>query len=455
MPEAVTEDRLPRNLGLWSAAAVLVGTTIGSGIFKTPSVVAQELGAAGPMLLVWVLGGLVTLTGALSIAEMAAAFPRSGGIFAYILESEGRFCAFLYGWSELTVIRASAVGGIATIFAEYLGHFVSLTGQQEHYVAAAAIVGIAFLNYIGISYAAVLMNFTTILKYGALLGLGLFAFTAGTHAAPSAPSVIIVTTSAILTALVRVLWAYDGWSNLSFIGGEVKDPGRNMPRALIIGTGSIVLIYLIVNAAYLHLLSVPEMAAAKVVAATAAERIPLFGAAGAAIISGIVMVSCFGSVNGSIMTGPRVFFAMSDRGLLFPLVARVSPRFKTPSVAIWLAAALAVTYVLQNSFAQLTERFILGTWPCYSLAGAGVFILRRTRPALARPYRTFGYPVTPALFLLASVGMMVNAMVTNPADNAVTFGIILAGVPVYGVWRWWSGKSGVGNSESGVGSRES
>ncbi len=283
------------------------------------------------------------------------------------------------------------------------------------------------------------MNITTVLKYGALLGLGLFAFTAGTPAPAAEPTVVVVTASAVLTALVRIMWAYDGWSNLSFIGGEVKDPGRNMPRALIIGTSSIVVVYLIINAAYLHVLSVPEMMAAKGVAASAAARIPMFGAAGAAIISGIVMVSCFGSVNGSIMTGPRVFFAMSDRKLLFPLVARVSPRFKTPSVAIWLTAALAVTYVLQNSFAQLTERFVLGTWPFYALAVAGVFILRRTRPDMPRPYRTFGYPVTPALFLLASIGMMANAIITNPKDNGVTFGIILAGIPVYGVWRWWAG----------------
>lgn len=417
---------------------MLIGTTIGSGIFKTPSVVAQDVGAAGPMMLVWVLGGLVTLAGALSIAELAAALPRSGGIFAYIHAAEGPFWAFLYGWSELTVIRASAVGGIATIFAQYLGHFIAFTPQQEHYVAAAAIVGIAFLNYIGISYAAVLMNVTTVLKYGALLGLGLFAFTAGTRAAPSAAPLIAVSTSAVLTALVRVMWAYDGWSNLSFIGGEVKNPGRNMPRALILGTGSIVVIYLIVNAAYLHVLSVPEMAAAKGVAASAADRIPMFGAAGAAIISGIVMVSCFGSVNGSIMTGPRVFFAMSDRGLLFPAVARVSPRFQTPSVAIGLTAVLAVLYTLQNSFAQLTDRFVLGTWPFYALAVAGVFILRKKEPDLPRPYRTFLYPFTPALFLIASVGMMINAVITNPRDNGVTFGIIFAGIPVYFLWRRYS-----------------
>ena len=440
-PNPAGEERLPRNLGLWSAAAVLIGTTIGSGIFRVPAGVAATLGAPGPMMLVWVIGGLVTLTGALSIAELAGAYPRSGGIFAYILEAYGPFPAFLYGWSELTVIRASAVGGIATIFAEYLGFFFPLTPQGVRYVAAATILLIALLNYLGVSYASVLMNITTLLKYGALAGLALFAFTAGQgDVGHFSPTGSVVTTSLMLTALVPVMWTYDGWSNLSFVGGEVKDPGRALPRALILGTASIVLIYLLINAAYIYLVPVGEMAGVKLVAAAAAQRIPIFGTAGAAIISGIVMVSCFGSVNGSIMTGPRVFFAMSDRGLFFPVIARVSPRFKTPSVAIWLCAALAVAYVLQNDFAALADRFVLGTWPFYALAVAGVFILRRRSPDVPRPYRTLWYPVTPALFLLASLGMVANALVTDPQGTGVTFGIIAVGVPVYFLWRGLQGR---------------
>jgi APA family basic amino acid/polyamine antiporter len=196
-----------------------------------------------------------------------------------------------------------------------------------------------------------------------------------------------------------------------------------------------------VNAAYLWLLPVPEMAQSTRVAADAATRIPLFGAAGVAIISGVVMVSCFGSVNGSIMTGPRVFFALSDRGLFFPAIARVSPRFQTPSVAIWLAAALGVAYVLQNSFAELADRFVLGSWPFYALAVAAVFVLRKKRPEMHRPYRTWGYPLVPAVFLAGAVGMVGNALISNWQDNAVTFGIIGAGIPVYFAWRWWQGRT--------------
>ncbi|MBA3545183.1 MAG: amino acid permease, partial [Nannocystis sp.] len=412
--------------------AILIGTTIGSGIFRVPAAVATTLGDPQAMLLVWVLGGVVTLTGALAVAELAGMFPRSGGIFAYLLESWGPLPAFLFGWAEMTVIRAAAIGAISTIFAEYLGHFIALSPQEVRYVAAGTIVVIAMLNYLGVSYASALMNVTTVLKYGALVGLSLFAFTAGDGSSANftATGVGIVTSSAIFTALVPVMWTYDGWSNLSFVGGEIRDPGRTLPKALILGTAAIVVIYLLINAAYLYLVPASEMPGVPLVAATAAERIPIFGAAGAAIISGIVMVSTFGSANGSVMTGPRVIFALSDRGLFFPIIARVSPRFKTPSVAIWMAATLSVIYVLQNDFAALADMFVLGVWPFYAMAVAGVYILRKRRPDAERPYRTLGYPITPALFLLASLGMMGNAMVTEPRKTGVTFAIILAGVPV-------------------------
>lgn len=438
-------ERLPRTLGVWSAVGVLVGTTIGSGIFRVPNELAGILGSPGAMLMLWVIGGLVTLAGALTIAELAAALPRSGGIFAYILEAFGPFWAFLYGWAELTVIRAAAIGGIASVFASYFGQMVPLGDGQERYVAAVAILVIATLNWVGVGYAAVLMNFTTILKYGALVGLTLLAFTGGTGD-PANLSLVapgsVVTFSIMLTALIKVMWTYDGWSNLSMLGGEVKDPGRNLPRALILGTAAIVAVYLVVNVAYLFLLPVTEMAQSTRVAADVAVRIPLLGGAGAAIIAGVVMVSCFGAVNGSIMTGPRIFFALSDRGLFFPALARVSPRFQTPSVAIWVAAGLGVTYVLQNSFAQLADRFILGSWPFYALAVAAVFVLRSRQPDLPRPYLTWGYPVVPAVFLLGALLMVGNALISNLADNAVTFGIILLGVPVYLLWRRFAPPAG-------------
>jgi APA family basic amino acid/polyamine antiporter len=432
-------ERLPRHLGLWSAIAVLVGSTIGSGIFRVPAGVAGQLQEPGPVLLAWVIGGVIALFGALTYAELAASLPRSGGVFAYLLEGFGPLPAFLFGWSELAVIRASALGAISTIFAEYLGYFVRLTPEQVRWVAATSVVLVGLLNYVGVRNAAKFMNFITLLKYGALAGIVLLAFTAGegsaTHLTPAWGSGLNL--SLLGTALIAIMWTYDGWADLSFMGGEVKDPGRTLPRALILGTSAIVLVYLLLNVAYIYLVPLPEMAKSPLIAATAAERIPFFAGAGGAVVSGIVMVSCLGALNGSMMTGPRIFFAMADRGLFFQTIARVSPRYQSPSVAIWLASGLGVVYVLLNDFQQLADKFILGIWPFYALAIAAVFVLRRTRPDLPRPYRTWGYPIVPLLFLLASVGMVLNALWTDPINTGVTLGIIAVGIPVYYVWRVW------------------
>ena len=438
-------ERLPRRLGLGSAVAVLVGTTIGSGIFRVPAGVAGTLGVPGPVIVAWVLGGVVALAGALAIAELAAALPRSGGVFTFLLEAFGPLPAFLFGWSELTVIRASALGAIATIFAEYLGYFLHFDPPTVRRVAAAAIVVIGCLNYAGVRAASAVMNVVTVAKFAAVALLGLLAFTASEGSAAHFTPLWTggLPLSLIATALVPIMWTYDGWADLAFLGGEVRDPGRTLPRALILGTAAIVAVYLLLNAAYIYVVPLPEMAASKLVAATAAERIPLLGGAGGAVVSALVMVSCFGTLNGSMMTGPRIFFAMADRGLFFPAIARVSPRFQSPSVAIGLATVLGVVYVLFNDFQQLADKFVLGIWPFYALAVAGVYVLRRTRPDLPRPYRTAGYPVTPAIFLVASVGMVANALATDPVNTGVTFAIVLAGVPVYAVWKGRSKKQEV------------
>ncbi len=430
-------ERLPRRLGLWSAGAVLVGITIGSGIFRVPAGTAGTLGVPGPVLLAWVLGGGIALTGALTVAELAAALPRSGGIFAFLLEAFGPLPAFLFGWSELTVLRAAALGAIATIFAEYLGYFLHFDPPTIRRVAAVTIVVIGLLNYVGVRAAAAVMNLVTLAKFGAIGLLGILAFAAGTGSAGHFTPLWSggVSVSLLASALVPIMWTYDGWADVSFMSGEVRDPGRTLPRALIAGTIAVVTIYLLINAAYVYLVPLPAMAESKLVAATAAERIPILGAGGGALVSALVMVSCFGSLTGSMMAGPRIFFAMADRGLFFRGVARVSPRFRSPSVAIWLATGLGVVYVLLNDFQQLADKFILGIWPFYALAVAGVYRLRRARPDLPRPYRTIGYPVTPALFLLASIGMVMNALVTDPINTGITFGILGAGIPAFFLWR--------------------
>lgn len=426
-------ERLPRTVGLLPAVMVLVGVTIGSGIFRVPADVAGGLGTSGPVLLAWVLGGVLALFGALTLAELAAMYPRSGGVFAYIEEGIGPMPAFLFGWSQLAVIRAAALGAISTIFAEYFSYFVPLSPVAVQRVAAALILAVGILNYLGVKKASAVTNVATAVKYGALILLVVFAFTSPTGSVRNFSPVWsgAISMSALATVMVSVMWAYDGWADLSFMSGEIKDPSRTLPRALIIGTLLIIAIYLLVNLAYIYLVPVPEIAQSRLIASTAVERIPLLGAAGAGLISAVVMISTFSSVNATMMTSPRIFFGMADRGLFFPAIARVSPRFKSPSTAIFLATGLGVVYVLFNDFKQLADKFVLGIWPFYILAVLAVFVLRKRAPELPRPYRVLGYPFIPAIFLVASMGMIVNALVTDPRNTGITFGIILVGIPVY------------------------
>jgi len=429
-------ERLPRTVGLLGAVAVLVGTTIGSGIFRVPATVASRIGQPGPFLLAWVLGGVLALFGALTLAELAGMYPRSGGVFAFLEEGVGPLPAFLFGWSQLVVIRASALGAISTIFAEYLGYFIPLSPRAIQYVAAGVIIVVGTLNYLGVRRAGAVMNLATVAKYAAMVGLVVLAFSIGGgdwghfHSVPG-PAIRV---SAVGTALVSIMWAYDGWADLTYMAGEVKDPGRTLPRALIVGTLLIIAIYVSVNAAYLYLVPIGELSQSRLIASTAAERIPFLGGAGGAVIAAVVMLSTFSSVNGSMMTSPRIFFAMADRGLFFKGVARVSPRFASPSAAIWLAVGLGVTYVLFNDFQQLADKFVLGIWPFYIIAVVGVFLLRKRLPDAPRPYRALGFPVVPALFLVAATGMVLNALITDPVNTGITFAIILAGIPVYFIW---------------------
>jgi len=429
-------ERLPRRLGVWSAAAVLVGSTIGSGIFRVPAEVAERVGAVGAMGLLWVLGGLFALAGALTLAELAVLFPRSGGIYVFLREGWGRLPAFLFGWTELLIIRPSALGAIAMLFAEYLRVFVPLTGAGVRLVAAGAILTLALANIRSLTWGAAVQNASTLAKVLALVGLAVLAFglgdpQRGAFAGPIAFAPL--SWGGFGLALVAVMWTYDGWADLTFLAGEVRDPARTLPRALLGGTLAVVAIYLLVNAAYLYVLTPAAMAGRPLVAADAARAV--VGGAGASLVAAMVLLSAFGALNGSTMTGPRIFYAMAEDGLFFRPVAAVHPRYRTPWVAIALAAALGIAYVAVRTFEQLADAFVLGIWPFYALAVGAVFRLRRHRPDVPRPYRTWGYPFVPLLFLVASVAMLANALVQQPVSTAVGFGVILAGVPVYHLWR--------------------
>ncbi|HET7460729.1 MAG TPA: amino acid permease [Longimicrobium sp.] len=435
---AAAADRLPRRLGVWSAAAVLVGSTIGSGIFRIvggQNGVADRVGSVGAMSLLWLLGALVALVGALTIAELATMFPRSGGVYVFIREGYGPLPAFLFGWTELLVIRPSALGAIAVLFAEYGDKFFHYGDLGTRVVAGAAILVLGLANIRSVNWGAAVQNLSTAAKVLAISGLAVAAFIFGRGGGALAGPIewSPLSWSGFGLALVSVMWAYDGWADLTFISGEVKDPARTLPRAIIGGVLAIVAIYVAVNLAYLFVLTVPQMVASKLVAADAATAV--FGGAGASVVAAMVMLSAFGALNGSMMTGPRIFFAMADDGNFFRPIAAVHPKYRTPYAAILLATALGIAYVSFRTFEQLADAFILGIWPFYALAVGAVYILRARRPDFPRPYRTWGYPVVPAIFLLASIGMLLNALISDPWITLICFGVILAGIPVYLLWK--------------------
>ena len=415
---------------------MLVGSTIGSGIFRVPSVAAAEGGTVGAVGLLWITGALLTLFGALTVAELAAAFPRAGGIYVYLEEAYGPLPAFLFGWTRLLVIQPALLGGIALIFAAYADTFLPLTDLQTRGVAMAAILVLGAANYRSLAWGAAIQNISTVAKVVALVGLALVVFALGdagsgalAHSTIMAPG----SWSGFGVALIAVLWAYDGWADATYIAGEVKDPDRAMPRALIGGFLVVVAVYLLLNGAYLFALPLEAMAASELVAADAASAV--MGGMGAAVVASLVMLSTFGALNGTMMSGPRVFFALGRDGLFFRRIGAVHPRNRTPHVAVALATVLGVAYVSVRTFEELAQAFILGLWPFFMLAVLAVFRLRRRRPELRRPYRTWGYPLVPLVFLLVSGVMLLNALVAEPLSTLYSFGIIASGVPVYWAWR--------------------
>ncbi len=440
-------ERLPRRLGLWSAVAVLIGSTIGSGIFRTPASVAQRVDDVPLFLLAWVIGGVVAVCGALTYAELAAAFPRSGGIYVFLRQAFGPLPAFLFGWAELLIIRPGAYGAIGITASAYAlrtvgldpaSQLAGLPFRGDQLLGAGFIILVGAVNYFGIRRGAVIQNLSTVFKVGALAALVIlgFAMGKGQGMAPMLAQRAEVAVSPFLLAMVSILWAYDGWADLAFVGGEVKDPQRTLPRALIIGTSVVVLLYLSANLIYLYLIPIGQMKQAELVAADVAQL--LIGPAGIVAVSAAVAVSTFGTLNGSMMTAPRIFFAMADDGLFPKAIARVDPRTGAPTAAILLAAVMGVIFVLIKTFTELADQFVIGIWPFYALAVAGVFVLRRTQPDLPRPYRTFGYPVVPLLFLAASLFLLGNYLVSEPKAFAVDVLVILSGVPVFYGWKRWT-----------------
>jgi len=433
--QQVTQGQLPRRLGLWSVTALAVGMTVGSGIFRTPAEVAAVTGSVGAIIAVWVAGGLITACLALCISELATMFPQAGGLYVYIREAFGPMAAFVFGWTFL-LINPASWAAIALIFAEYLVPFLHLPRSAAPAVASAAILTVCAINYVSVHYADITQRLLTPAKGLALIAIALLIFTLGdgSHGALATPLAHSAPTlGAFGVALAAVLWPFEGVASASSIAGETRDPGRTLPRALVMSVLIVLALYLAVNLAFLYVLPVPAIAGSGMVASDAMRAVA--GSRGAAFIGGCAVLATFGALMGSAMSDPRIFFAMARDKMFFQRLGAVHPRFATPHLAVALSGGLAMIYVWVRSFEELATGFVLGMWFFYAVAAAGLIWMRRSRPAHPRPYKVFLYPVVPLAFILATGVLIANAVTSTPWLVATNILTTLAGIPVYFIWK--------------------
>ena len=450
---------LVRQLGLFDSTMIMVGIIIGSGIFLTTGIMAKSIPSAGLILLAWIFGGLLTLAGALTYAELGAAMPEAGGQYVYLREAYGPLPGFLFGWMSFFVYMSGGIAALSVAFAEFFGYFfpqlsientvfstkINLFNSTLPYtlsagqlVAVAAVVLLSALNYIGLGPGKTIQNILTVAKIGALVAIVVLGFAIGqgqffnfSFEVPglSTGSLLI----AFGVAMIAVFWSFDGWNNIVFTAGEIKNPQRNIPLALILGTLGVTVLYTLTNFVYLYALPIGEVVGVDRIAEKAASA--LFGGPMAALISGIVVVSTFSAANGSILVGPRIYYAMARDGLFFKRVAKVSPRFRTPGFAILVQAIWTCLLTLSGTFEQLLTFTMFVAIIFWIAAAASVFTLRKKYPDLPRPYKTWGYPVVPIVFILASSGILLNTLFEKPVESLAGIVITALGIPVYFVWN--------------------
>ncbi len=451
---------LTRALGTWSAISIVVGTVIGSGIFLVPKSMILRVGSPEMVFVVWIFGGLLMLAGALTYAELSAALPEAGGEYVYLREAYGPFWGFLYGWTQLWVAKSASIATLATAFFYFLAHFwpdlerpfytinlpigpgggpLELTFGQL--LAMAVILFLAAVNYWGVKVGGEVQVAMTVLKVGLIAGLIVVGLTSSQGSTANFQTSVpaVGGLAGFFAALVAALWAYDGWNNVSMAASEVQRPQRNLPIALIAGTLIVIVIYLLTNLAYFYVLSSEQVAGSDRVAAEMMRRI--LGSPGAAAVSLAAMVSIFAALNGSILSGSRVPFAMARDGLFVPSLAYISPKHHTPAVAIFTLSAWAALLVLSGRFEELFTTVIFASWILYGMTGAAVIVLRRKQPHLVRPYRTLGYPLVPAVFVGVACCLLIATLLSSPRESLLGLVIILAGFPFYFYWKRRSPKA--------------
>jgi APA family basic amino acid/polyamine antiporter len=450
--EKTPRTELKRALGPWAAASIVVGTVIGSGIFLVPKTMIQKVGTVEAVFAVWVVGGLLSLAGALSYAELAAALPEAGGEYAFLREAYGPLWGFLYSWTQMWVAKSGSIATLATGFFLYLTTFFEplrgviytvplpigpnggpLEIQYGQLFAIALILSLGWLNYYGVKLGGNVQVAVTFLKVALIAAIILAGLALGQAHAPEAAPVAPLTFSGFIAALVAALWAYDGWNNVSMVSSEIKEPQKNLPRALIGGTLCVIAIYMLANAAYFHVLSPAEVAGSTRVAAEMMRKI--FQAPGAAAVSIAAMISIFAALNGSILSGARVPYAAARDGYFFHAIGHVHPRHHTPGVSIIVLNLWACLLVLSGKYDDLFNLVIFASWILYGMTAAAVLVLRKRRPDLVRPYRTLGYPVVPILFLIGAGVLLFSTAIERPRESAMGLGLMALGLPFYYYWK--------------------
>jgi APA family basic amino acid/polyamine antiporter len=445
--QTVSPGRLARVLGLSDLVYIVLGTVIGSGIFLVPGpVLRQSGGRVRVALAVWVGGGVLAFLGALTYAELGAMQPEAGGIYIYIRDAFGRLPAFLFGWTMFFVIASGSIATLAVAATLYLGQLLPLSPAGARVVALAVIAALALLNIRGTRQSARVQDWATAVKIGAivLMSVALLALsgralghTSGAAAAlTGAPAVAVLPrpgAAGVGVAMVAALWAYEGWPYVTFSAGETRDPQRTLPLGIAIGVAILVAIYLLANLAYVAALGAPAVAQSDHVASDAMRVV--LGPTASRALTVIVLISVCSAANAIILTAPRVFYAMAGDGLFFRPLAQVHPRFGTPALAIAATALWAMLLAATGTFEQLLTYVVFTAWIFYGLGALSVFVFRRTRPDVPRPFRVPGYPWTPVLFVAAAFGIVVSTLVGQPARAAVGLVVVLAGLPAYLIWR--------------------
>lgn len=446
---------LRRDLGIWGAAAIVVGTVIGSGVFVVPKRAVIATGSFDWVMWVWIVGGLLSLAGALTYAELSAMMPEAGGEYVYLREAYGPFWGFIYGWTQFWVAKSGSIATLASGFFIYLANFLpQLEGsfatvplpigpggaplelKYGQLAAMGVILFLAFVNYFGVKVGGQLQIVVTIAKVGLLVGIVLVGIFMGQGSVANLATTVPANpggASGFFVALVAILWAYDGWNNVSMVSSEIKNPQRNLPLALISGTLGVMAIYLVANFAYFYVLTSAEVAASDRVPAQMMRKI--FGNSGANVVSIAAMISIFSALNGSILSGGRVPFAMARDGLFFKKIAEIHPEYRTPGQSmIWLSLWSAVL-VFSGQYDQLATYVVFASWILYGMATASVFVLRKKYPNRERPYKTLGYPVVPALFVMVAVILILFTLKDQPRESILGLTLIVAGIPFYYHWR--------------------